>query len=112
MPSANKVVGRKYSHTLYHKVRNAVIAKLGGKCANPACQWLNSDGSRGCTDHRCLQVDHVNSNGAEERKKFGHNSSKIYRRILAGCIEGYQLLCANCNWIKKAVNNENPQLPH
>ena len=32
---------------------------------------------------------------------------KIYRDIVLGNLNGYQALCANCNWIKRHENNEN-----
>src|SRR5271157_497603 len=35
-----------------------LISLLGGRCADPDCAWVNEDGSRGCTDVRCLQIDH------------------------------------------------------
>jgi len=36
-------------------------------------------------------------------KKLGAHG--VYSRVIKGC-EGYQLLCANCNQIKKVENNE------
>ncbi len=39
-------------------LKNAVFEKLGGRCSNSRCMWVNEDGSRGCTDRRCLQIDH------------------------------------------------------
>jgi hypothetical protein len=58
-----------------------------------------------------LQIDHVNNNGAEERAKYrttknGKNqcSLKYYRVIREKLKQGskeYQLLCANCNAIKR-----------
>ena len=104
----NRVVHSGYHRTWRRNLRLAVLKKLGGKCANPACQWLNADGSRGCTDWRCLQVDHVHGNGNTERKLFINTKGigALYRKILADTDGLYQLLCANCNWIKKYVNRE------
>lgn len=88
------------------------VNKLGGRCANPACQWLNADGSRGCTDSRCLQIDHVYGDGAEDRKKFKHIIS-FYRFIVKNdCAGRYQVLCANCNWIKRHINHEHRHFGH
>ena len=82
------------------------VNKLGGKCSNPACQWLNPDGSRGCTDPRCLQIDHIYGDGAEDRRHFKHILS-FYRFVLKNdCADRYQVLCANCNWIKRHINKE------
>lgn len=84
--------------------RKKILTLLGGKCSNPACQWLNADGTRGCTDGRCLQIDHINGGGHLERKIIGY--SVMCRKLLANYGAGYQLLCANCNWIKKYQNRE------
>jgi len=88
------------------KYRDAALQKLGNKCANPACQWLNADGSRGCTDFRCLQVDHVVGGGNQERKQ-GLAGLALYHDVLADQTGKYQALCANCNWIKRHMNHEN-----
>lgn len=89
------------------RLRDTALIKLGAKCANPACQWLNADGSRGCQDSRCLQIDHVNSDGAQERREMkGKDSMAIYRKVLADQEGRYQLLCANCNWIKRSQKGE------
>lgn len=74
------------------RMRKAVITFLGGKCIK--C---------GFSDERALQVDHIDGGGAQERKKG--NSSTFYLKILKGT-KGYQLLCANCNWIKRVENHE------
>jgi hypothetical protein len=72
--------------------RAAVLTYLGNRCVH--C---------GITDARVLQVDHVNGGGAQEKNSLG--TYGIYRNVLDG-IPGYQLLCANCNWIKRAENKE------
>jgi hypothetical protein len=73
-------------------LRGKVIEYLGGCCY--IC---------GFKDKRALQIDHINGGGTSERKKFGW--SKMYKLILSGA-KGYQVLCANCNWIKRHTNNE------
>ena len=97
---------REKSKQIRRRRRVEVVTKLGGKCSNPACQWLNADGSRGCTDARCLQVDHVLGGGNQERKQ-GLIGYKLYKDVLTDETGKYQLLCANCNWIKKTTNHEN-----
>lgn len=88
------------------ELRGRVLAKLGNKCANPACQWLNPDGTRGCTDPRCLQIDHVAGGGTHDKLTLGHCQDVLHYRVLRDKIGQYQLLCANCNWIKRHVNGE------
>lgn len=90
----------------HQKIKIAAVKKLGGKCSNPSCKWVNEDGTLGCTDERCLQVDHPKGGGHKEERKIGTHG--IYRRILKGHDKEYQLLCANCNWIKRVSNNEWP----
>jgi hypothetical protein len=77
------------------KLRDAVIAYLGGQCVQ--CGFANA---------QALQVDHVNGNGNAHRRMVT-NYRTTYRQILRGeCEVAVQLLCANCNWIKRAVRSE------
>lgn len=59
----------------------------------------------GFSDERALQIDHINGNGHKEREEFGYVG--LQKRVLANPKE-YQLLCANCNWIKRAEEGESP----
>mgnify|MGYP001577497613 FL=1 len=77
------------------KGREAVYAKFGNKCAH--C---------GFADKRALQIDHVHGGGAIEGRKIGSHQDKFYRKVLADTEGRYQLLCANCNWIKRAAGRE------
>lgn len=93
---------RKYSLIRRRKIRLEIIRLLGEKCSNPNCLVPN-----GCSDPRCLQIDHIHGGGS--RKKGNQNGEMFYKRILAEIKAGskdYQLLCANCNWIKRCENNE------
>ncbi len=72
----------------FNKGRKEVLEKFGNKCLR--C---------GFTDWRALQIDHINGGGSKERYKM--SSSKRNREILDDKTGKYQLLCANCNWIKK-----------
>ena len=63
----------------------------------------------GFSDSRALQIDHINGGGYTERKLYPTNPKKYYSDILKSIKnneEKYQLLCANCNWIKRFENNE------
>lgn len=84
--------------------RASVIALLGGKCTSVECRWLNEDGTLGCSDPRLLQVDHKNGGGTQERKRLSYDV--MLRRIASGKTDGYQLLCASCNWLKAHTQNE------
>lgn len=69
--------------------RAAVLAAFGSKCAR--C---------GYADVRALQIDHIAGDGYQEKSGTG----QYYRRLLRDfeqTLRRYQLLCANCNWIKR-----------
>ena len=77
----------------YHKLRNSVIESLGGVCSR--C---------GFSDSRALQIDHINGGGTKELRS--KSPSEFLHRVLEiGDVE-YQLLCANCNWIKRSERGE------
>jgi hypothetical protein len=75
--------------------REKIFAKLGNKCVK--C---------GFSDPRVLQIDHVHGHGIKECRGIGSNSTKFYKKVLADTKGNYQILCANCNWIKRHENRE------
>jgi len=75
--------------------RQEIIKKLGGKCVR--C---------GIDDIRVLQVDHINGGGNKEKRNFTNN--QIRKMIMNDNGSKYQLLCANCNWIKRNEKKEYP----
>lgn len=78
--------------TAYRRRKRAeAMALLGGKCTR--C---------GFADPRALQFDHINGGGVADIRKFSTNGA---RKVLKDSSR-FQLLCANCNWIKRAENNE------
>jgi len=81
------------------QLRKQCIFLLGSKCSN-----LNCLVPGGCLDTRCLHIDHKLSNGSRERRKWG-NQYKFYNRVLEH-LDEYQILCANCNWIKRVELKE------
>ena len=55
-------------------------------------------------DIRALSIDHINSDGASHRKEVGNG---MYRWLLKNNFpEGFQVLCMNCQFIKRETNNE------
>jgi len=76
------------------RLRLEVLELLGNKCSR--CGYNE--------DVRILHVDHVNDDGAAERRNIGSGNvlrKYIRDKILAGSCD-YQLLCPNCNAIKEA----------
>lgn len=86
----------KYGRDLQRRKRSEVLKRLGNKCSK--C---------GIDDFRVLQVDHVDGGGTEERTRLKKNSHALYKEVMKGKTGKYQLLCSNCNWIKRYENDEN-----
>ena len=68
--------------------RLVVVKMLGDKCVH--C---------GMTDQRCLQIDHIDGGGVRESRSLSSTGIIAKAKRLKG--KGYQLLCSNCNWIKR-----------
>jgi len=79
--------------------RRKLLDLLGGKCAH--C---------GFTDYRALQIDHIEGGGMKDIRSFG-NMRTYYKNVMNDKTAKYQILCANCNWIKRHENNENRKYP-
>jgi len=77
--------------------RKAAILVLGARCV--IC---------GFSDMRALQIDHKKGGGSKERKNTSQYTiyKKVYRLAVDGEAGDYQVLCANCNWIKRHENSE------
>jgi len=103
---------RKYARNRRVKLRMKVIELLGGKCIK--C---------GNKDIRVLQIDHIHCGGSNRKRKKERNNHgtrkvngpiggyetyllKILKEIKVDGSKYYQLLCANCNWIKRWENEE------
>jgi len=84
----------KKNHDKYHRqLKNKCYEILGGKCVR--CGEAN---------HDLLSIDHINEDGAQERKSL--TLVKLRSNIVNGVNrENYQLLCFNCN-LKKHLNYE------
>lgn len=84
------VIGKAKKNAL----REQVFDKLGHACAR--CQF---------SDKRALQIDHVFGGGNQEHSEIS-NPQKFLRKVLGDTQGLYQILCANCNWIKRAEQRE------
>ena len=87
----------KYSKERWQRLRRELLNDLGGeKCVK--C---------GISDWRVLQIDHINGGGRQEaltNPKF--KSLVAYGKHIRKDLSRYQVLCANCNCIKRVENNE------
>ncbi len=71
--------------------------------SEPCCIW--------CKEHdiTVLNIDHINNDGYKTR---GTSGNWLYRKIIRNDLQqniNYQLLCANCNYIKKINDGVLPQ---
>jgi len=58
-------------------------------------------------DIRCLSIDHINGGGNRHRAAEGMQPGGLYRWLKNNHYpQGYQVLCMNCQWIKRYENNE------
>ena len=93
---------RRYTSSVYPAIRSTndyrkmVIDALGAKCCR--CGYD--------TDIRALQIDHIHGKGGEDRRAPGNVYIRMLESIQRGETDKYQVLCANCNWIKKQENRE------
>lgn len=78
-------------------LRIRLVLLLGSKCVK--C---------GYTDLRALQIDHINGGGTTDRKRFTNNIMfhRYYLRNREEASHELQVLCANCNTIKRLVKKE------
>lgn len=68
----------------------------------PKCLWCGEDRIA------CLSIDHIDGDGASERRRLGYKSvSYLYWWLRKqGYPEGYQTLCMNCQFVKRDANKE------
>jgi hypothetical protein len=84
-------------------LRRAVFEGYGNKCA--CCGESNS---------AFLQLDHVQNDGAAERRHLTginkRNTATYRKAVKENFPDRYQLLCANCNWGKRMNGGICPHL--
>lgn len=92
----NRVKMRAYVKAYADKLRSDLLNLMGNECVR--CSF---------NDPRALQVDHVYGGGTYDRKVQQNSSRRAFNKKVEEFKRGeLQLLCANCNWIKRAENDE------
>ena len=88
---------REYGKKTNAEYRKLLIEKLGNVCAR--CNY---------SDIRALQIDHINGDGFLERAPGSKLRHFRYKNKLEDpeANKKYQVLCANCNQIKRIENGE------
>jgi len=104
-----------YARNYYNLNKKEQREKTKQRALNLKLTLFSMFGSRcvkcGFTDHRALQLDHIKGSGAEMRRYTNLHKSRVkyYQWLLNNpeyTLNEIQLLCANCNWIKRFENNE------
>ena len=93
----------RYGNARRNSLREQILDALGRRCVR--CGYD--------ADVRALQIDHVNGGGSQERKKLPFGIV-YYRSILESVRANagtYQILCANCNVIKRMEQREHGRKP-
>jgi len=92
----SRVYAAEWSKKFNVSKRLELLRLYGGKCTR--C---------GFDDFRALQIDHIDGGGTRECRAIGrHNMYKKMVESKSLHKNEYQILCANCNWIKRYENNE------
>jgi len=87
---------KRLTNLTYYVLRTNLMNLLGNKCVK--C---------GFADMRALCFDHINGGGHREYLKY--KAATFYRHYLADiqlAKANLQVLCANCNSIKRSINRE------
>ncbi len=82
--------------------RNTKKQVLGHYSPTLTCQRC------GFSDIRALTIDHIKGDGARHRKRIGKLSgSEFYKWLIKNNFpSGFQVLCWNCQYIKREENDE------
>lgn len=83
------------------RLREAILELYGRQCYN--CAYKK--------DVRALTLDHINGNPSRFKCRSGHT---LYAAILNGSVpeHEFQILCANCNQIKRLITPSERSTPH
>jgi len=102
---------KKHSQKFYKNNRQELLIKLKEKYLKDKIEIYRLLGNKckgcGVDDFRVLQIDHIEGGGRNEKKKL--TSVRYQSFVLLSILnkeKRYQLLCANCNWIKRYENDE------
>lgn len=90
-----------YTYSVSYRLENKIkVLKAYSKDpTRPGCVICGFD------DFRALQIDHIDGGGSKHYKELGGKDLYVWLRQQE-YPHGFQVLCANCNWIKRFTNNE------
>lgn len=88
---------RESSKKYRQKLRIDVLSRYSPKLICQRC---------GYKDIRALSIDHINGGGTKHSNELG-GSFGLYRFLIKNNFpKGYQVLCMNCQYLKRTENNE------
>lgn len=101
------ILGQRHSEWVTFK--EIVVAHYSNNtmaCANPYNQHKEP-----YTDMRALSIDHINGGGGKQRKELFANrklaGTHFYKWLIRNNYPiGFQVLCMNCQFVKRYENNE------
>jgi len=106
-PAKFKLRNARIHHALLERTKLDVMSHYSGssqpQCANPYGQHEGS-----YADIRALSIDHVNGGGTKHRKALGSGGGlAFYGWLIKNAYPpGYQVLCMNCQFIKRHESKE------
>lgn len=88
----------------YFRRTKEFVFKHYSQDAKPKCKFCKTD------DLRVLSIDHINGGGSRERKLVGFGNTFYIWLVKNNFPDGYQVLCMNCQMIKRAKNKESRRI--
>lgn len=94
---------REVYHPKYKRIKSIYTKRYRDKVRLETFNFLGGAVCKRCgfDDIRALQIDHIENDGNKERKIALRNNAKKYLIHIKKTPERYQVLCANCNSIKR-----------
>ena len=96
------------------KIKREVLTHYGKGNVQCVLHYKNFPLEKPVIDIRVLTIDHINGDGAKQRKRLGKilpSGHPFYRWLKNNSYpNGYQVLCMNCQFIKRIENKENGQI--
>lgn len=99
-PEGTKQRQREISINYRNKVKTDIL--------NHYSDGTNRCGKCGESRLACLTIDHISGGGTQHRKKLRKKGGESFYQWLRvnSYPKGYQVLCMNCQWIKRVENRE------
>lgn len=92
---------REYSRIRSAAIKLEVLAHYSANGGYPTCIKC------GFSDIRALSIDHISGGGSSHRRLYSKTGGQFYRFLKnEGYPKGYQVLCMNCQFIKRHEKEE------